>query len=170
MNKIKQWIRNFFNSFQVSGLPAIIGLLGTVGGQNHKWVRRFIIPLIFTICAFIELKSIYVILLMSISGWLSLGYGENSILRKFWKQNNCYTRGTIGVLISLSLLIVPILKNNWLIYLLGSLGIILVWALISHKGFGEFKIKLFGKEYNCLKVDFVTYGITGICVLLTIYK
>jgi hypothetical protein len=107
---------------------------------------------------------------MTISGWLSLGYGENSFLRKFWKQNNYYTRGTIGILISLSLLILPILKNNWLYYIIGSVGIILVWALISWQGFGYFKVKFFGKEYELLKVDFITYSITGLCVLFIIYK
>jgi len=116
------------------------------------------------------LRSLWCILLMTISGWLSLGYGEDSVLRKFWRGNNTLTRGTIGALISLSFIVVPILKSNWLIYLLSSIGIILIWALVSHKGFGSFKVKLFGKELECLKVDFVVYSLTGLLGLLIIYK
>jgi len=170
MNKIKLWVSNFLKSFKLSGLPAILGLLGAYGGQENKWIRRIIIPLIFTICALIELKSLCVILLMTISGWLSLGYGETSVLRKFWKGNNILTRGTIGTLISLSFIIVPILKGTWLIYLLASIGIILVWSLVSWRGFGSFKVKLFGKELECLKVDFLVYSSTGLLGLLIIYK
>jgi hypothetical protein len=170
MNKIRQWVLNFLKSFKLSGLPAILGLFGAISGQGYKWIRRIIIPLIFTICALIELRSWWVILLMTISGWLSLGYGEDSVLRKFWKQDNYLTRGTIGALLSLSFIVVPILKGNWLFYLLGSLGIILTWALISWRGFGEFKVKLFGKEYNVLKVDFFSYSVLGICGMLIIFK
>ena len=57
MNKIKKWLSNFLQSFKLNGLPAILGLVGAIGGQRHKWVRRIVIPLIFTICALIELRS-----------------------------------------------------------------------------------------------------------------
>jgi len=192
MNKIKQWLLNFLKSFKLTGLPAIIGFLGSWGGQNNKWVRRIGIPLIFTICALIELRSLWALLLMSIAGWLSCGYGlpdmfeggdKGSFLGKFWfnilnvwnkPKRRIYadmlTRATVGLGIALSFLVIPILKWNWLVYLLGSIGIILVWSLVSWQGFGSFKVKLFGKKYEFLKVDFFTYGITGACGLLIIYK
>jgi hypothetical protein len=65
---------------------------------------------------------------------------------------------------------VPILKSNWLIYLLASSGIILIWTILSWQGFGSFKVKLFGKELECLKVDFIVYSLTGLFGLLIIYK
>jgi preprotein translocase subunit Sss1 len=192
MNKIKQWLLNFLKSFKITGLPAIIGFVGAYGGQENKWVRRIGIPLIFTICALIELRSLWVIFLMSIAGWLSCGYGlpdlfeggdKGSFLGKFWfnilnvwnkPKRRTYadilTRATVGLGIAISFLVIPILKWNWLAYLLGSIGIILVWALVSWQGFGEFKVKLFGKEYKFLKVDFVTYSLTAVCGLFIIYK
>jgi hypothetical protein len=192
MNKIKQWLLNFLKSFKLTGLPAITGFLGAWGGQNNKWVRRIGIPLIFTICALIELRSLWALLLMGIAGWLSCGYGlpdmfeggdKGSFLGRLcfnilnvWNKPkrrvyaDVLTRGTVGLGIALSFLIIPILKWNWLVYLLGSLGIILVWAFISWQGFGSFKVKLFGKEYEFLKVDFMTYGITGLLGLFIIYK
>jgi hypothetical protein len=190
MNKIKQWLLNFLKSFKITGLPAIIGFVGAYGGQENKWVRRIGIPLIFTICALIELRSLWVIFLMSIAGWLSCGYGlpdlfeggdKGSFLGKFWfnilnvwnkPKRRTYadilTRATVGLGIAISFLVIPILKWNWLAYLLGSIGIILVWALVSHRGFGVVSIKLFNKQYNFLKVDFVTYGVTAICGIIII--
>ena len=170
MTKLKKIILDFFKAFSTTGIPAIIGLLGAIAGQNFKWLRRFLIPVIFTVCAVIELKSLWVLLLMSMAGWLSLGYGESSFLYKIFKGDNYLVRGTLGVLISLSFLVIPILKGNWLVYLLGSVGIILTWALITWQGFGSFKVKLFGKEYDCLKVDFLSYSVLGICGMFIIFK
>lgn len=184
MNKIKQWITNFLKSFKLSGLPAILGILGAYGGQENKWVRRIIIPLVFTICALVELRSLWCLFILTQIGFLSIGYGIPSndddgsalgrFLYKIWKGNatltNIFTRGVVGLGIALSFLVAPVLKGNWLIYLLASIGIILVWAIISWRGFGDFKVKLFGKELECLKVDFVVYSLTGLLGLLIIYK
>lgn len=168
--KIKQFLTKLVNFFQIGGLASILGLLGAIAGQGLKWMKTFVIPFIIFICAFIETKNLWTILILSQIGIYFCGYGENSFLRKLFKNNNILTRGFISLLLSLSLLVLPILKNNWLYYIIGSLGIILTWAIISHQGFGEFKVKLFGKEYNCLKVDFVTYSLTAMCELLIIYK
>ena len=99
MEKLKKWIGKLTEDFKLTGMPFLIGILGAFAGSEGTsllW-RRCGIPLIFTICALIELKSIWVILLMSIWGWLSLGYGEDSFLRKLYNGNNYLTRGTIGV-------------------------------------------------------------------------
>lgn len=197
MKKLKKWISNFFNAFKVSGIPFLIGLLGSFAGSegtSKNW-RRIGIPMLFTICAFIELKSFWVILLMIQSACLSMGYGipdykwyytggdEGSTLGRFWynifskDENehktfwaNVFTRGTIGILISLSFLVIPILKGNWLFYLLGSLGIIITWATISWRGFGEVIIKWKNKTYYLLKVDFICYSLLGLLGLFIIYK
>jgi len=170
MSKIKKIIQNLYKSFTVTGLPVIFGLLGGIGGQGDKWTKTFVLPFIFFICVLIELKSLWAIWTLSLIGCMFCGYGEKSFLRKLFKQNNILTRGSIGILISLAFIEVPILKGTWIIYLLGSLGIILTWALISHRGFGEFKVKFFGKEYNVLKVDFLSYSILGICGNLIIFR
>ena len=197
MEKLKKWISNFFNAFKVSAIPFLIGFLGSFAGSegtSKNW-RRIGIPLIFTICALFELKSLWVILLMTISAWLSIGYGipddnypvsgdSGSTLGRFWtmlfrkyttitkahRLGDYFTRGTVGLGISLSFLVIPILKGNWLFYFLGSFGIILVYALNSWRGYGQFVIKWKDKTYYLLKVDMVTYGILGICGLFIIMK
>lgn len=172
MEKLKKWISNLTNSFKVSGLPFIIGFLGAYSGSEGTsllW-RRCGIPVIFTICALIEIQHISCIFLMSIWGWLSLGYGEDSFLRKLYKGNNYLTRGTIGFLISLSFLVIPILKGNFFIYSIFSIAIILTWSLISWRDFGTVIFKFKRKQYYLLKVDFICYGLLGILGLMVIYK
>lgn len=197
MDKLKKWLSNFLNAFKTSGIPFIIGFLGTFAGSegtSKNW-RRIGIPLIFTVCALIELKSLWVILLMTISAWLSMGYGipddnypvsgdSGSTLGRFWtmlfrKYTTIYkahrladycTRATIGLLISISFLVIPVLKSNWIFYFLGSIGIILVYALNSWRGYGQIIIKWKNKTIYLLKVDFVTYSVLGICGLMIIYQ
>lgn len=190
-------IKKFLSEIKLSGISAIIGFVGAYAGSEGTsllW-RRCGIPLIFTVCALIEIKSLWVILLMSIWGALSMGYGipddnypiagdSGSDIGRFWTMlfrkyttickahriADYFTRGTVGVMICVSFLIIPILKGNWLWYLIGSLGIILVYAVNSWRGYGVFEIKWRNKLYYLLKVDFVTYSVLGICGLLIIYK
>ena len=172
MEKLKKWIGKLTEAFKLTGIPFLIGILGAFAGSEGTsllW-RRCGIPLIFTVCALIELKSLWVIFLMTIWGWLSLGYGEDSFLRKLYKGNNYLTRGTIGILISLSFLVIPVIRSNWIFYFLGSLGIILVYALNSWRGYGQFILKWKGKNIYLLKVDMVTYGVLGMCGMFIILK
>lgn len=183
MSKIKQILSKISDFLKISGIALLVGILGAWGGQNNKWIRRFIIPVIFTICAYIELKSLYVLFILMQIGFLSIGYGimdendKGSALARFWynilkrkELLNYFVRGTVGLGISLSFLVISILKWNWFVYFLNSLGIILVWSFISWQGFGEISIKIKDKIYTLLKVDLVTYGVVGLCGLLIIYK
>lgn len=184
--KIKKQIKNVFSKFNLFNLASLIGFLGAYGGSQNTsllW-RRIGISLIFTICALISTKSFWSIIVMSMWGFLAMGYGipdetdEGSILArvyiKLFKNNlfltNVFTRGTIGLGISLSLLIVTILRQNWLIYVLSSLGIILVYAFNSWRGYGQFIFIWKNKNYYLLYVDLVTYTILGLCGLLIIFK
>jgi len=81
-----------------------------------------------------------------------------------------FTRGTVGCLISLSFLVVPILKGNWIVYILGALGIVLVYFLISWRDFGTYEIKIKNNTYYLLIVDIINYGVLGICGLFIIFK
>lgn len=88
---------------------------------------------------------------------------------RFWA--NALTRGTIGLGIGLSLLSIPILIGNWLISVLGVLGIIATQAFISWRNLGGFKFKLFGKEIELTWVDILNYAIIGVCIFAIItYK
>ena len=191
MKDLFKKISQFFGNLGIITLGAF---LGAISGQGMKWLRRFIFPLIFTLYALYVVRSWWCITIYCMAGVLSIGYGipelngivtlsipkyfsdEGSVLGRFWYRKfngdtmwaNIFTRGTVGLLISITMLSVPILTNNWVSYFLGSVGIILIWALVSWKGFGEIPVKLFGKTYNLLKVDLVTYAVTSCGLILII--
>jgi hypothetical protein len=174
MKKFKIICANIYGSI----LPILGGLLGAIGGAGNKGARRILIPLLITGLAFLETESILVITICSMIGALSLGYGipdstdKGSALGRFFysifNQNhllaNIFTRGIIGVLIALSLISTPIIKKNWLVYILCSLGICIVNALISWKGFGTYY--LFGKELSW--VETITWGLITLFGVLII--
>ena len=138
-------------------------------------------------------QALWTITIMSMWGGLSIGYGipddgwpqnpnldSGSTVGRFWTMlfrkltnNNIslshrlgdyFTRGTVGLTMSLSMLSVPILKGNWLVYGLGTLGIITAQALVSWRGWGSFKQKIFGKEVEFLWSDLANYTIIGFCI------
>jgi hypothetical protein len=186
-----QKIKQLFGSL---GIITLISFLGALSGQNWKWLRRYIIPLLVTGYAYFLLHNWWVLTIYSMAGALSIGYGipqRNSILvfpnpnplsdegsflgRFFWnlfKYNdllaNIFTRGIIGTLIFLSMLSIPIITQNWLSYFLGSALIIGIWGAVSWRGFGSIPVKLFGKTYNLLKVDVITYMVTSCGIILII--
>jgi len=165
MKKIKLIFTNI-SSFL---LPIMGGILGAIGGAGNKGARRIFIPLLIMGLAYVDTESIYVITIMIMCGFLSMGYGipgtgdNGSALGRFYynlfHQNHhladIFTRGTIGLLIGLSLISIPLIKKNWLAYILCSLGICMVNAFISWRGFGTFK--LFNKELSW--VEFITFGL-----------
>jgi hypothetical protein len=176
------------------GLIFLVAMLGAIGGQGPKEVRRFILPAVVTIYAYFMLHSLWLddlwlITIYSMSGALSLGYGipsfngpqgsmddEGSAIGAFFfklfKQNevwaNSASRAVIGLLISASMLSVPILKGTWISFLVGSVLIIGVWGAVSWRGFGFIPVKIFGKTYTLLNVDLTVYAVTacGIVVMV----
>ena len=178
-----------FNKILLFFLPFVCGILGAFGGADgtSKAWRRITIPIMIMGFAFLNTESILVITIMSMCGALSLGYGipepdgsdAGSTIGRFWyniifkkleeKKKHRYsdfgTRGTTGLLIALSMISIPIINKNWLIYGLCSIGIILTNALISWRGFRIFK--LFGKELTW--VEFITWKLIILFACLIIY-
>ena len=162
--------KNVLNKVGLFTLPVLGGLLGAMGGadKSSKSYRRFVLPALLTSFAFSNTQSVFVITVMAMSGALSLGYGipsytddveetsydAGSFLGRFFyklfKKNHLVadimTRATIGLLIAVSFISLPIIKHNWIIYSACSLGIILTNGLISFRNFGSYK--LFGKELS----------------------
>jgi len=177
---------NGFLGLIIVALGAVLGALG--GAENSsKSFRRVLIPLILTVFAFLNTQSILVLTILSMCGALSIGYGipsfsnyheyndEGSALGRFWfnlfKKNetlaNIFTRGTIGLLVGLSLVSVSIITHNWLFYGIGCLGIILTNSLISWQNWGQYT--LFNRKLNWS--DTVNWGvITLFGVLIIILK
>jgi hypothetical protein len=75
------------------------------------------------------------------------------------------TRGTIGKLIALSLVSIPIIKGNWITYLLGSLGIVLINSLISWRNLKSFT--LFSKTLSVSET--LTWTLITLFSVLIIY-
>lgn len=180
----KENITNKLSNFL---LPIFGGLLGAIGGSGNKPARRFGIPFMLSGLAYQKFENPIVFSIMIMCGILSIGYGipsyiyvlgqspilvdEGSILGRFYyklfKQNHkltdIATRGTIGKLIALSMISIPIIKHNWIIYIICSLGIILTNALLSWRNFGTFVFN--NKELN--KVEFIIWGlITLFCIII----
>jgi hypothetical protein len=174
-------IKDLINKSGLFILPLVGGWLGAFGGADgtSKAWRRILIPGLLTSYAFSNTSSVFVITIMSMAGALSIGYGipsetdSGSTLGRFFyklfKNNHLLadlaTRGTIGKLIALSLVSIPIIKGNWITYLLGSLGIVLINSLISWRNFGEYT--LFEKKLSW--VETITWGLITLCGVIIIY-
>ena len=156
-----------------------IVLMGALGGQTSKQLRRIFIPVIATIYGYLILHSFWCLTFMSMFGVLSLGYGipgpgdKGSVLGRFYTKifsthllADIFSRGTVGALIALSLIAAPILTGNWGNYVLGALIIITPWVLISWRNLGEFKWELFKFKYMLLKSDVYCYLLTGLGVVI----
>jgi len=161
-------------------MPVLCGFLGAWGGADgtSKSWRRVMIPLSLTALAFFKTESIFVITICSMMGALSMGYGipgkgdEGSFLGRFFynlfHQNHfladVFTRGTIGLLIGVSMLSVPIIRQNWKIYALCVCGIVLTNSLLSWRNLGEYT--LFGKVL--IWSETLTWGLIGMFATIAI--
>jgi len=91
----------------VINILTVIGItfLGMFGGQMFKTSRRYFLPSLATLYAATKKKekwkSSYYLLLM---GVLSMGYGENSKLRKLLGGSDFWTRIVYGLLVSIPFL------------------------------------------------------------------
>lgn len=142
----------------------IVTVLGMLGGQKIKGLRRFGIPgtvsLITTYKLLKNRKKLtknkkvtpleYVLLLLAFI--LSMGYGENSWLMKVCKKD-WIVRIVYGVILSIPFLILKL----WIAPLL----LAAAWSVRA----GGFKIY---KGYDFLWEDFIRYTTLGVCISLVI--
>ena len=122
---------------------------------------------------------------MTMAGVLSMGYGipdpgwpedshadEGSDMGRFWFRvfrgnhfwADIFTRSTIGILLCITCLSIPILTGAWGRYLMCSGMIVLVYATISWRGLGTFT---FQKKQLCWS-EFILYTTVMTCVSLMI--
>ena len=125
--------------------------LGMFGGQMFKASRRFILPSLATIYAATKKKkkwksSVYLLLM----GILSMGYGENSKLRKLLGGSDFWTRVVYGFLVSIPFLF------------LGKWWACLILPIAKSIKAGGFQIT---NTKDFLWEDFIFYGTIGILVV-----
>lgn len=173
-------IKILLNKLSIFFLPIMGGVLGALGGaeRSNKAFRRVFIPLSLSGYAYVNLENIWAFTIMSMCGAFSIGYGipgngdEGSALGRFWmkifKGNHLladiFSRGSIGFLIVLSLLSLPILKHNWLVYGLSSSGIMFTQSLLSWRNLGQYT--LFNRKLNWSET--LTYGLITLFAVLII--
>lgn len=169
----------------------ITGLLGSYAGADgtSKAIRRIGIPLFLSVFVSIYFRSLYGLFLLLLVIPFIQGYGipchndKGSKLGSFWYnlikkyklnykeievQNlaSILTRATIGTIISIILIVLPIINNNWVIYLLISFSIVLIYSTLSWRGLGNFSF--FKKELTYS--EFYVYFCIGLGVsLLTLF-
>jgi hypothetical protein len=190
MAKVKIAVKGILG-FVIMVIGAVLGALGGAEKSNKSF-RRVLIPLILTGFAYLNTESILVLTIMSMCGALSIGYGipsyevvggieppvrtdEGSIIGSFFYKlfkgnlilSDIFTRGTIGILIGLSLISIPLIIHNYLIYVMGCIGIILTNSLVSWQNWGQYT--LFNRKLNWS--DTINWGlITLFAVLIIILK
>ena len=169
---------NYLIIFFISIINGVLGAL--TGAGAGIYYRKILIPIILIAVGFIILHNPLVLILLGIAIILRLGYGipcesdpKPSLLGQFYYElfnrneylANLFTRGTIGLLIALFCICIPLIKHNWLTYIVCSLGIILTFSLLSWRDLGVYE--LFGLQL--LWSETITYGIMSLMILTMIY-
>ena len=179
----------FFKILLIVIAGLITGFLGALGGAHGypKRIRKIGIPIYLFLLALLFVKNLWVITIFLMIAPLSLGYGipspegdKGSAIGRFFfnlcKQNykwaDILTRGTIGLLTGVTLIIIPILNGNWAPYLAAAFIIFAIDVLFGGdaiiKGEGVFKIKLFGKEIELGVEETIRYGVVGLMSAMVI--
>lgn len=131
----------------------LITACGMWGGQQNKWVRRYLIP---------SLASLYVatkekkkkwkaFFYLTLMGILSMGYGVNSKLRRLFNGNDALTRIAYGILVSLPF----VFFGKWW-------AIIILPIAFSIRA-GGFQIT---RTKDFLWEDFIRYGTIGLLIVI----
>jgi hypothetical protein len=174
---MKKYLKIVLNS----PLAVIGGILGALGGSENssKMYRRIGIPVLLMLSAYFKLHNLWVVMLMSMAGALSMGYGipcatdSGSQIGRFWynlfKQNHLladiFTRGTVGLMTITASVILPIIKQNWIIYILASLAILGSYCFLSWRNLGTVPYK----NKKLLVVDLLHYTVITAAVLTMIW-
>ena len=178
-------MKKLLNVLKIASLGLFSGLIGAwagVDGTSKAW-RRFVLPLLYLGLIWSNMSSLWCLTVLGMIGAFSLGYGipdindlDGSPLGRFWWEffslypmkkhllADIFTRGTISKLVCLSLIGIPIVKGNWVMYLCGSVVITVVYSVFSWRDLGTFEFR--GKRL--LVSEMVVYTIIGIVVKLLV--
>lgn len=148
---------NIFQKITGIFLSVVCGILGALSGAEHscKFFRRFLIPLCLSGFSFWRSESILDLIILTMSFAFSLGYGmpspddpKPSTLGAFWynicNENvfwaNVFTRTTIGLLVCISLVSIPLIRKNFVTYTIGCVIILLSYGILSWRDLGTYTV------------------------------
>jgi hypothetical protein len=153
----------------------IAGFLGALGGaeNSNKNFRRIGLPLFLAGIAWQQFHNWYIFSIFLMIPILCIGYGLNSLLyRVFYALfghngllADIFTRSTLGCLLSCTLAPIALITQNYLLFIVGMLTIILVFGSLSWRDLGSFKFQ--GKQL--IWSEFIPYASIGIVSLILIY-
>ncbi len=158
----------------------VCAFLGAWAGAEgtSKGFRRYGVPFVLTIIAGFITSSSWALSCLSLIGVLSLGYGESSHIRTWWrsllnedegqdKKSDILTRSTIGLLEGLCFISIPILTGAWLPYAIFVATIVAIQTLFGAIIENEGMVKVFGKDL--LLEEAYRYGGLGLLAFLLVY-
>ncbi|MFA5048599.1 MAG: hypothetical protein WC516_06265 [Patescibacteria group bacterium] len=184
MSKINEFIKKLSKFTSIAFVFSFLGSLG--GSQNsRKAIRRYGIPSITFFLVFLKTlnlfpENLWLLTIFSMVAVLSLGYGRvtnddsnPSCLGIFYNKlfpnrpvvQDCLIRGTVGLLMCVSLLSIPCILNNWVSYFLGCFIIMLGYTIVSWRSLGNL---IMGKYELCYS-DVINYGLIGTAINLMIF-
>ena len=183
---------------KIPAFAFLVGFLRAFGGSSgtsKNW-GRIGVALLTTVYTYAHLypligllNALWALSVMTMAGAIAMGHGipdpgypqdttvdEGSTLGRFFynlfNYNHLYadifTRGTIGIMITVSLVVIPIFKGNWMLYILCGLGIVISQATISWRGFRVINQNVFGKGVELLVSDFINWTIIGFLISIII--
>ena len=144
----------------------VVAFLGAYAGKENttKLYRRLGIPTLIILYVFYYTNCLISVLVgLFVSIVLSMGYGENSVLKKIFSRD-FYIRSVVALLLSLSFLpLVLFCAVYYKLYIVLSIYLVFGWAVFG----GDEVIKDEGKIHGLLIEDLILYGILGLyCTLL----
>lgn len=167
--------------FLIMGISVVCGLLGTYAGSagTSKGFRRFGIPGLIVLYGVI-FHSPWTLLSLSMIGILSMGYGipqkgvdSGSDLGRFWfkivgdsdrNMLDLLVRGTLAVLVIISMLYAPIISGKWPLFIASSLILLGIHVMYSAVVEGEPVINIGNKQF--LAEDFIVYvNMSSFCLI-----
>ena len=165
-------IKTIYNCIWAGMFCGLFGALGGAKDGNNAY-RGILIPIFLIAMAWFQLRTPYILYICALFATFTIGYGHTSPLRLFYEKicknnqfyTNIFTRGTLGIIMCLPLIIIPLIKQNWILYVIVSFMIINTYAWISWRTLRSFywwKLKL-------IESEFWTYFSIGLGASLLIY-
>lgn len=170
----------------IVGLSVIAAILGALGGQHNITIRRLGVPGVITLGSLLLRFSPWAVLLMGMSGGMSIGYGlpsfngpngtmddEGSALGKvvwriipnmYWA--NVITRGVVGLVTMIPVVIYAVIGGHLLRGLESTMVVMGCDAFFSWEGYGT--VRMFGKDL--IVSDLIYYGVVALASFYALAK